>query len=224
MAAAYRREAWLVEHYHEKGWTQREMADACDVFPRTIREWMDRHAVETRDMEGENHPLYGKERDESVKAAIAETMSGREVTDETRRKIADANRGRSLGDETRRKISETLRGRTKSRETRRRMSDSAAGDGNANWRGGYGARYGGGWAIARRSALERDGECQHCGHDGSDRRLEVHHIIPVREFRESSTADVSEAQDLENLVVLCRRCHPKADHGKLGVESGIDPP
>lgn len=224
MTAVYRREAWLVEHYHAKEWTQREMADACDVFPRTIREWMDRHDVETRDIKGENHPLHGEERDESVKAAIAETMFGREVTDGTRRKMADALRGRSLSDEVRRKISESLSGRTKSRETRRRMSEAAVGDRNANWRGGYSARYGSGWAIARSEALERDGECQHCGHDGSDRRLEVHHIISVREFRESSTTDVAEAHDLTNLVTLCRRCHPKADHGKLGFESGIDPP
>lgn len=224
MPEDYKREEWLHEHYHEKGQTQAEMADACGVSPRTIREWMDRHGVETRDVEGENHPLYGEERDEEVKQQISETLEGREFDEVTRRKISEANSGRSLEAETRRKISDSLHGISRSMKTRRKMSKSSAGEGNSNWRGGYSPRYGAGWTTARSRALSRDEECQHCGHDGSERRLEVHHVIPVREFRDAKTANVAEAHDLSNLVTLCRRCHPKADHGKLGFESGIEPP
>ena len=71
---------------------------------------------------------------------------------------------------------------------------------------------------------ERDGVCQHCGHDGSDHRLEVHHIVPVRLFRESDERDITEAHDPDNLVLLCNRCHGKADHGLLGFETDTTPP
>jgi 5-methylcytosine-specific restriction endonuclease McrA len=224
MPPRYRREAWLREQYHGEGRTQQEMADACDVSPRTIREWMNRHGIETRDMKGENHPLYGTERDESVKEQISETMDGREISEETRAKIAAGHRGRTLDAETRVKISDALTGITRSPETRQRMSESTAGERNPNWKGGYSHRYGPGWAIARKRALERDEVCQQCGHDGTEDRLEVHHIIPVRRFREASNATIAEAHDLKNLVTLCKRCHPRADHGKLDFESGIEPP
>ncbi|MFQ3318854.1 MAG: 5-methylcytosine-specific restriction endonuclease McrA [Natronomonas sp.] len=200
------------------------MANACGVSPRTIRKWMNRHGIETRELTGENHPLYGQERTESVKERISETLSGREFGEETRRKISEANRGRPLRPEPRRKISESLTGITRSETTRRRMSDASTGENNSNWQGGYSPRYGSGWSIARRWALKRDEVCQHCADDGSEYRLEVHHIIPVREFREASTADVSDAHDLANLVTLCKRCHPRADHGRLGFKSGIEPP
>jgi 5-methylcytosine-specific restriction endonuclease McrA len=224
MPPMYQRESWLVERYRERGWTQREMADACGVSPRTIREWMNRHDVETRDLEGESHPLNGEERDEAVKEQISKTMSGREFDDETRQKIAEANSGRILDAETRRTISDSLSGITRSRETREKMSESSAGESNANWRGGYSRRYGSGWAPVRSRVLEHDGACRHCGHDGSEYRLEVHHIVPVREFREADETDVSDAHDESNLVTLCKHCHPKADHGRLNFESGIEPP
>lgn len=224
MPPRYRREEWLYEQYHENGRTQQEIADDCDVSPRTIREWMGRHGIETRDMVGEDHPLHGTERDEAVKEQISETMEGREFDEETREKIATGNRGRTLDAATRAKISDALRGRKKSEATRQRMSESTAGEANPNWKGGYSNRYGSGWAVARKRALERDEVCQHCGHDGTEYRLEVHHIIPVRRFREASTATVADAHDLENLVTLCKRCHPRADHGDIEFETGIEPP
>jgi 5-methylcytosine-specific restriction endonuclease McrA/transposase len=224
MPADYKHEAWLYEKYHEKGMTQAEMAEICGVSPRTIREWMNRHDVETRDLEGEDHPLYGRERDEAVKEKISETLSGRDFSPETRQKIADAHRGRTLSSEIREKISATLEGTTRPESTRRKMSRSSAGENNSNWRGGYSRRYGAEWATARRRALDRDVVCRHCGHDGSEYRLEVHHVIPVRAFLDSDDARLTDAHDLENLVVLCKQCHPKADHGKLGFDSDIEPP
>ena len=172
MPPKYRNADWLEARYHGDGWTQREMADACGVSPTTVREWMKRYDIETRDMEGENYPLYGESRDESVRERISETMEGREFAEEARRKIAEANKGREIEEDTRRKISESLTGHTRS--DRRRVSESTAGSDNPNWRGGYSSRYGGGWATAREQALERDGACQHCGHDGGKTRLEVH--------------------------------------------------
>jgi 5-methylcytosine-specific restriction endonuclease McrA len=59
------------------------------------------------------------------------------------------------------------------------------------------------WQAQKRKAKHRDqGVCQECGGRGTD----VHHIRPFREFD-----DHREANDLANLVLLCRPCHRRAD-------------
>jgi 5-methylcytosine-specific restriction endonuclease McrA len=224
MPPRYRREEWLYEQYHEKGRTQQEMADACGVSPRTIREWMNRHDIETRDMEGTDHPLYGDERDEQVKERISETMTGRELSEATRRKIAEAHAGKELPDEQKRRISEALRGHDKSEATRRRMSESRLGDDNPNWKGGHSRNYGPGWTAAREAVRHRDEVCQNCGADGSNTILEVHHIIPVREFYQSETTPIEEAHDTRNLLLLCQECHSEAHHGTLSFTTEISHP
>lgn len=69
------------------------------------------------------------------------------------------------------------------------------------------ARYHGlsakGAARLRRAA----GQCEECGHDGSESRLDVHH-------RNGDKHD----QCLRNLVVLCHRCHMRihSERGEIG--------
>ncbi len=185
---------------------------------------MRRRGVETREMVGEDHPLYGRERDAETKAKISATMEGREIPDSHRERIAEGHEGRTLPADVRERIAESLSGRTVSKATRRRMSESTAGEANPNWKGGYSHRYGDGWSVSREFVLDRDERCRACGHEGEQRPLDVHHIVPVRRFRQASDASLAEAHDPRNLVVLCRRCHPKADNGALEFESGIDPP
>jgi 5-methylcytosine-specific restriction endonuclease McrA len=62
------------------------------------------------------------------------------------------------------------------------------------------------WQEQRQKALERDGyECQECGKGEDDAyRLDVHHITPFREF---GIERHTEANELDNLRVLCRSCH-----------------
>lgn len=180
---------------------------------------MSRHGIETREPVGEHHGLHGEQRDEETKAKISETMQGREFPAPVRKRISEAQAGRELSEQTRDRISEALTGREKTRETRRRMSESSAGTQNPNWKGGYGERYGAGWNVARERALERDGVCLHCGEDGASLQLDVHHIVPVRIFRELSGFEVSDAHRLDNLVVLCKRCHALAEHDSIDVPS-----
>jgi hypothetical protein len=171
--------------------------------------------IETREVKGENHGLYGKERSEEVKAQISETMKGREFSAETRQKISDALRGKSVPAEVREKISRSLTGFKRPMETREKMSESTAGEHNPNWQGGCELRYGEGWAPARDRVRARDEVCQHCGEDGSNRRLHVHHIVPVRIFRETAELELRDAHTLENLILLCNQCHGKAEHGEI---------
>lgn len=59
------------------------------------------------------------------------------------------------------------------------------------------------WQSQKRKALKRDGRvCQVCGKKGTD----VHHRIPKRRF-----ADKNEANNLENLITLCKKHHRKED-------------
>lgn len=88
------------------------------------------------------------------------------------------------------------------------MSENQRREANPNWKGGATHEFGENWLQQRRDILERDGVCQICGSDGSDTHLDVHHIVPRSEF------DVVEnANTPINLVVLCRSCHKKAEHG-----------
>lgn len=66
------------------------------------------------------------------------------------------------------------------------------------------ARYHGLSAKSAASLVRRIGRCERCQHDGSDSRLGVHH----------KNRDKHD-QRLENLEVLCHRCHMQ-EHAKAG--------
>lgn len=218
----YRNGHWLEVKYWDERLTQREIAEECGVSPSAIRKYMNQYGIPTREIEGENHPLYGQERTDEEKQKISSTLEGRQHSEQARQRISEAQRGRELAPEVREKISESLEGLTRSAETRRKMSRSTAGRDNPNWRGGYSYRYGANWSVVRDEVEERDEVCQHCGHDGSEYRLEVHHIVPVRIFREADDLDVEDAHDDRNLVLLCNPCHGLADHGRIEFDEPIE--
>jgi len=66
------------------------------------------------------------------------------------------------------------------------------------WRGGGASRRGLGWADVKRIVKARDKICQRCG----AKKADVHHVIPYRITHDNSP---------ENLILLCRSCHAKAD-------------
>ena len=71
------------------------------------------------------------------------------------------------------------------------------------WTGGTRNNRGVGWRAAKKLAYKlSDGKCKMCRKPARD----VHHKIPVRCFAKPSDAHVQ-----SNLVVLCHRCHPKAE-------------
>lgn len=86
------------------------------------------------------------------------------------------------------------------------------GESNPRWKGGYDPYYGQNWREQRRKARQRDGfACQHCGILESElgRQLDVHHIIP---FRKYGVENYLQANQLDNLVSLCYKCHTIAQH------------
>lgn len=76
------------------------------------------------------------------------------------------------------------------------------------WRGGkeqHEHYYGPDWERQRKKALERDGYmCRKCGKFSPWKEPNVHHIIPFKEF---GIENYKEANEEENLISLCDRCH-----------------
>jgi 5-methylcytosine-specific restriction protein A len=63
------------------------------------------------------------------------------------------------------------------------------------------------WQVLRLAVLERDGwGCMECG---ARKRLEVHHVKPVR-----TNPDLS--YSLANLKTLCRVCHARTTRIEIG--------
>lgn len=74
------------------------------------------------------------------------------------------------------------------------------------WKGGRQPYYGPNWRKQARLARERDSQrCQRCGKGPRRQSLEVHHIRSFREF-----PSWREANDLSNLITLCKSCHSRA--------------
>ena len=76
--------------------------------------------------------------------------------------------------------------------------------------------YGANWPQIRDAARTRDFfTCQVCGQDESERKHDVHHKIPFRNFAKRDDANAP-----GNLVTLCRACHRKTEEN-VRVRSGL---
>lgn len=83
------------------------------------------------------------------------------------------------------------------------------------YRPGY---YGPNWDQQRRDAIVRDqARCRDCGLTEAQSMeqfgegLSVHHITPVRDFLDEGELDYQQANQVGNLVSLCRPCHSKRE-------------
>jgi len=92
------------------------------------------------------------------------------------------------------------------------ISQKWTGENHPRWVEGQTDYYGEDWRNKRTQTLERDNyKCQNCGRE---EHLHVHHIQARHTFKK-----VEDSNFLENLIVLCRSCHPKAEAGKIQVET-----
>ena len=68
-------------------------------------------------------------------------------------------------------------------------------------------KYGKEWNNIKQTVRERDKNiCQNCGKIGTSINLDVHHIKPFKSFD-----DPKQANQLENLITLCKQCHSQAE-------------
>jgi DEAD/DEAH box helicase domain-containing protein len=83
------------------------------------------------------------------------------------------------------------------------------------WNSGS-ADYGKGWRKLTEAIRMRDAyRCVNCGAKENGRAWDVHHKVPLRMFK-----DILAANDPQNLVTLCPRCHHLAEQ-RVQVQSGI---
>lgn len=89
-----------------------------------------------------------------------------------------------------------------------------SGERSCHWKGGNRSYYGPNWYQSREACLERDNyECVVCGTGNEEHKeqqgeeLNVHHIRRIKEFETEEGLDHEAANDLDNLVTLCRNCH-----------------
>lgn len=90
--------------------------------------------------------------------------------------------------------------------SKRCSNEYISGERHHAYRGGERHRRGPGWRTNRNLCRERDKVCRSCGKTPEDngQALSVDHVIPWRLF-----ADERAANDLGNLIALCRNCHAK---------------
>lgn len=87
-------------------------------------------------------------------------------------------------------------------------SEAWTGESHHNWNGGSLNYYGANWLKMRRRVVERDQMCRICRLQ--DGRLEVHHIVPIKEFENPEDANRE-----DNLILLCSKCHHNVEHGNI---------
>ena len=83
-------------------------------------------------------------------------------------------------------------------------SEHYTGENSPTWKGGK-RHYRGRWLFWRNKARERDNyTCQLCGVTENEwhKEMDVHHIKNYRLFK-----DKEQANQLNNLVCLCNKCH-----------------
>jgi 5-methylcytosine-specific restriction endonuclease McrA len=97
-----------------------------------------------------------------------------------------------------------------SRECKDESMHDITGPAHPRWKGGHEPYYGKNWEKMRKLVRIRDDHtCMRCGRHEKQlpRELDVHHIVPIREFDSPENANT-----MENLVALCQSCHGKVEN------------
>lgn len=105
------------------------------------------------------------------------------------------------------------------------QSENWIGPNHHGWKGGRDALrdYGPNWKMQACAARNRDGyKCRACGKIAKkhSRALDVHHIKPFRQFGyiRGQNETYRLANELTNLVTLCRDCHAKVENGLIALQ------
>jgi len=95
-------------------------------------------------------------------------------------------------------------------------TENLSGENSWAWKGGWPEYYGPNWKKQRNKARKRDNyTCQKCHitEEKLGKQLDVHHIKPIREFGyiPNENDNYKPANNLENLICLCNKCHLTMD-------------
>lgn len=90
------------------------------------------------------------------------------------------------------------------------ISENIIGENHPSWKGGYFPYFGTNWRKIKRAVrANKNLRCYLCGiHESKlDIKLHIHHKTPRRDFEK-----VEDSNTLENLVLLCNKCHKKVEN------------
>lgn len=177
-------EGWLREKYVDEKFSQKEIADMCDVGKGTIKYWLDKHEIPIRD-----------------KSEAAEIRAERYP--HTHLTQADIEKGENWWNRATEKEREKFREwLSKRRKGENNPMAGRVGPDHPNWKEDkpshrfYQSKR---WKEVREEALEKSNhQCEACG---DTEQLVGHHIIPLSEG--------GEPLDVDNVSILCRSCHGK---------------
>jgi acetyltransferase-like isoleucine patch superfamily enzyme/transposase len=202
---------WLIQKYNIEKLTSREVAKICGVGKSTILRWLKKFNIKPREQYGfkkfKNKEWLQNALEKHTTKDIARMCKCNRDTIMKWIKNFDIKYKRICTTKTK-KIRHNVRiGKKHSDIVKEKIRLSQLGDKGHNWRGGKtDERFKNGWKQQKKKALERDNyTCQRCGKtkkENNNRELDVHHKVPFRCF-----VDFQEGHRLENLIVLCRKCH-----------------
>lgn len=146
-------------------------------------------------------------------AVINEAKKGKPRSKEVKEKIRLGNLGQKRSKKTRDKISKA-QSKIWTDEKKEEASNRVEGENHPNWRGGRareGMYHGNSKEMIDKCRQRDKNICQMCGKtkDENKRNMDVHHIDPYLDSKDNS---------LDNLICLCRKCHPIADRNNLSRE------
>ncbi len=202
----------IVEEYLDKKISYYELERKYGVNRNTIASWVKNNGVETKYFkslpENEVVDLYANQKKSVNDIALIFKVSVSPVRRVLKKK------GISIRDNSERHIGQPAwnKGKTWNEDMKERLSKLASKrdwikEKNPNWKGGITPKMDKrrNWRIVklwRTACLERDNHsCLECG---SKERIEVNHIIPIRQIK-----DLVLLADVENGITLCRNCHKK---------------
>jgi len=196
-------ESWLYQQYHEKEKSAAEISRMLDCTDHTVRRWLDKHGIEKRSLKEVNRAKHTPDEllDESWlrKQYVEDELTVIEIAEKLGCSQAPVSRWvREYGIEHR-----NIRS-GKDHPHYNENKDEVS--------------YGPGWMDIAAQVRERDNHsCQRCGMENSEHiekygnGLTVHHIKPLKQFKEGEEIDYSEANDTSNLITLCYICHDKLE-------------
>jgi len=99
-------------------------------------------------------------------------------------------------------------------------SEELVGEDCPSWKGGDVRYYGSNWSEISDEIRARDNNtCQRCAESDENEKLDVHHIVPIRHFRNHSkdfeSVSIEDANVYRNLITLCHSCNMKVDLGDI---------
>lgn len=190
-------ESTLRKLYREREMTMEEVAEELNCSREAVEEWIHQHNIETRSWNPEL-PNELEDENELRRRYVREEQSTYEISEDLECAPSTVHDWLTHhGIET-------------------RSVGSQPGELHHRWKGGRDPYYGENWRTQRRKAIERDGrKCVLCGVAESEHQskygssLDVHHQEPLRTFD-----DPAKANEVENLMTLCRGCHNRIEPPK----------